>query len=203
MDLAIKNDKLIGHFTVEQGLLAKRSGESIDSVSVAWVIEHPESILFGYLDSFLEVCETSKIKFDLTYDTIKNVGIGLAALYNTHKNIYNPEENAEIIAKTLATVLSYLVINEHDCWFRCTSYLEQIKAGKAPNQALWADVFEIAVGRKTKFKDLCDAAMACVRIGSVMSPNGLILAMDPIVEEYEKLTGVDLVKHGIINVVMN
>lgn len=77
--------------------------------------------------------------------------MGLVALYQVQKKSYDQLKNTDIIAKTLAAVLSYLAINEHNCWFRTTSYLAQMKAGKAPKQPLWADVLSIAVGRKNKY----------------------------------------------------
>lgn len=203
MELTIKNDKLIAHFAAEQEMKAKKTGEISDPVYGAWTVEHPETMLFGFLDSFLEICEASKIEFDLTYSTIKNLGAGLVALYHVQKNSYNQATNTEIVAKTLAAVLSYVAINEHGCWFRTTSYLEQYKAGKAPKQSLWADVMEIAVGRKNKYKDLRTAAMASVAAGSVMSPNGISLVLAPVVEEYKKLTGVDIMEHGVTNMFAN
>ena len=113
------------------------------------------------------------------------------------------DKNTDIISKTLAAVLSYLAINEHGCWFRTTSYLAQVKAGKAPKQPLWADVLSIAVGRKNRYMDLLAAAKESVIPGSVMSPNGLSIQPATIIAEYKKLTGVDLVEYGIASIFMN
>ena len=96
-----------------------------------------------------------------------------------------------------------MAINEHGCWFRTTSYLAQVKAGKAPKQPLWADVLSIAVGRKNKYNDLLAAAKKSVIPGSVMSPNGLSIQPTAIIAEYKKLTGVDLAEYGIANIFMN
>ena len=203
MELSIKNDKLVAHFHAEQDMVALRSENMEDPKVRVWNIDHPETMLYGYLDSFLEICENGKIEFDLTYNTINNLGTGLAMLYQVQKKSYDQPKNADIIAKTLATVLSYLAINEHGCWFRTTSYLAQVKAGKAPKQPLWADVLSISVGRKNKYVDFLAAAKSSVTAGSIMSPNGLSLQLAPIVTEYKKLTGGDLVEHGITNMFMN
>ena len=154
-------------------------------------------------DSFLEICEANNIEFDLTYGTAKNLGVVLVALYQVQKKSYEQLENTDIIAKTLATVLSYLAINEHGCWFRTTFYLAQVKAGKAPMQPLWADVLSIAVGRKNKYVDFLVAAKESVTPGSVMSPNGLSIQSAAIIAEYKKLTGVDLAGYGIASIFMN
>ena len=203
MELSVKNDKLIGHFQAERDMVALRSENMEDPKVRTWSMDHPETMLFGYLDSFLEICEANKIEFDLTYNSVKNLGMGLVALYQVQKKSYDQPQNTDIIAKTLATVLSYLAINEHGCWFRTTSYLAQVKAGKAPKQPLWADVLSIAVGRKNRYMDLLAAAKESVIPGSVMSPNGLSIQPATIIAEYKKLTGVDLVKHGIANIFMN
>ena len=203
MELSIKNDKLVAHFQAERDMVALRSENMEDPKVRTWNAEHPETILYGYLDSFLEICENGKVEFDLTYNTIKNLGTGLAMLYQVQKKSYNQQKNVDIIAKTLAAVLSYLAINEHGCWFRASSYLAQVKAGKAPKQPLWADVLSISVGRKNKYMDLLAAAKESVIPGSVMSPNGLSIQPATIIAEYKKLTGVDLAEYGIANVFMN
>lgn len=202
MEVSIINEKLGPHFKTEQGIAAQRALNQNDPIVTAWGGEHPETILFGYLQSFLDICEGSKIEFDLTYHTVNNLGMGLVALYQVQKKVYDQQKNAEIVTKTLATVLSYLAINEHDCWFRTTSYLAQVKAGKTPKQPLWADVLSIAVGKKNKYKDFLASAKESVKPGSVMSPNGLSLQFAPVVAEYKKLTGVDLVENGITNMFM-
>ena len=203
MELSIKNDKLVTHFEAERDMVALRSENTDDPKVRAWNVDHPETMLYGYLDSFLEICKNGKVEFDLTYNTISNLGAGLAMLYQVQKNSYNQLKNTDIIAKTLATVLSYLAINEHGCWFRSSSYLAQVKAGKAPKQPLWADVLSISVGRKNKYVDFLAAAKSSVTAGSIMSPDGLSLQFAPIVTEYKILTGVDLAEHGITNMFMN
>ena len=203
MELSVKNDKLIGHFQAERDMVALRSENMEDPKVRVWNMDHPETMLYGYLDSFLEICEANKIEFDLTYNSVKNLGMGLVALYQVQKKSYDQPKNTDIIAKTLAAVLSYLAINEHGCWFRTTSYLAQVKAGKAPKQPLWADVLSISVGRKNKYMDLLAAAKESVIPGSVMSPNGLSIQPATIIAEYKKLTGVDLMEHGLANVFMN
>ena len=203
MELSIKNDKLVTHFEAERNMVALRSENMEDPKVRAWSIDHPETMLYGYLDSFLEICENGKVEFDLTYNTINNLGTGLAMLYQVQKKSYDQPKNTDIIAKTLATVLSYLAINEHGCWFRSSSYLAQVKAGKALKQPLWADVLSISVGRKNKYVDFLAVAKESVKPGSVMSPNGLSLQFVPIVAEYKKLTGVDIMEHGVTNMFMN
>ena len=202
MELSIKNEKLVAHFEAERNIAMQNANQQAAD-SNAWVKEHPESILYNYLDSFLEVCEACGVEIDLTYATAKNIGPGLLALFSCQKKHYEHSKNVDIVAKTLAAVLSYLAINEHNCWFRTTSYLAQVKAGKTPKQPLWAGVDSIAVGRKNKYIDFLPCCKAAVAAGMIMIPNGLTLQITPIVAEYKKLTGVDLAEHGLCNVFVN
>ena len=206
MELAIKNDKLIAHFEAERNSPMQNSfnqGNQQDSASSAWAKEHPECILYGYLDSFLEICENRGIQVDLTYATAKNIGPGLIALFSHQKKYYEHGKNVDIVAKTLAAVLSYLAINEHNFWFRTTSYLAQVQAGKAPKQPLWAGVGSVAVGRKNKYVDFLPCCKAAVIPGTILIPDGLTLQIGAVVSEYKKLTGVDLTEHGLCNVFVN
>ena len=202
MELSIKNEKLVAHFEAERNIASQNANQQAAD-SNAWVKEHPESILYNYLDSFLEVCEARGVEIDLTYATAKNIGPGLLALFSCQKKHYEHSENVDIVAKTLAAVLSYLAINEHNCWFRTTSYLAQVKAGKAPNQPLWANVFSVAVGRKNKYIDLLPCCKVATIAGTILIPDGLTLQIAPVVVEYKKLTGVDLTEYGFANLFVN
>lgn len=206
MELSIKNEKLVAHFEAERNSPMQQSfeqGNQHDTASSAWAKEHPECILYSYLDSFLEICEARGVEVDLTYATAKNIGPGLIALFSHQKQHYEHSKNVEIVAKTLAAVLSYLAINEHNCWFRATSYLAQVKAGKAPQQPLWAGVFSIAVGRKNRHRDFLPCCKTAVTPGTILIPDGLTLQIAPVVAEYKKLTGVDLTEYGFANLFVN
>ena len=104
MELSVKNDKLIGHFQAERDMVALRSENMEDPKVRTWSIEHPETMLYGYLDSFLEICENGKVEFDLTYNTIKNLGTGLALLYQVQKKSYDQLKNTDVIWRSMNTV---------------------------------------------------------------------------------------------------
>lgn len=210
MQLNIKNDRLIKHFEDErngpmQQWVTKEGNQTLhrDEAVKAWSITHPECILYGFLDSFLEICEAHNIEIDLTYDTAKNINTGLIALFSFQKKHYEHSKNVDIVARTLASVLSYLAINEHGCWFRTTSYLKQVQAGKAPNRPLWAGVDSISVGRKNKYVDFLPCCKEAVSPGTILIPNGLTLKIDPVLAEYKKVTGVDLTEYGFANLFIN
>lgn len=202
MELSIKNEKLLTHFEAECNIAMQNANQQAAD-SNAWAKEHPESILYNYLDSFLEICEARGVEIDLTYATAKNIGPGLIALFSHQKKHYEHSKNVDIVAKTLAVVLSYLAINEHNCWFRTTSYLAQVKAGKTPKQPLWAGVFSIAVGRKNKHIDFLPCCKAAAIPGTILIPDGLTLQIAPVVAEYKKLTGVDLTEYVFANLFVN
>lgn len=209
MELTIKNEKLPPHFEAEkksplnQNLPESKTNPSSSEASKKWAEEHPEAMCYGFLSSFLEICEMRGIELDLTYNTFKNVCAGLGALFAFQKKHYEHYSNVDIVAKTLASYLSYLAINEHNCWFRTTCYLAQIKTGKALKQPLWANVDSIAVGRKNKYIDFLPCCKEAVKPGTIMIPDGLTVQIDPVVAEYKKLTGVDLREYGFANLFVN
>lgn len=210
MQLNIKNQRLIKHFEEERNSPMQQSFDEEgkqpvqhDSAAKEWAQTHPECILYGYLDSFLEICEQHNIEIDLTYSTAKNINVGLIALFSFQKKHYEHSKNVDIAAKTLAAVLSYLAINEHGCWFRTTRYLKQVQAGKAPKQPSWAGADSIALGRKNKYIDFLPCCKDAVKPGTILIPNGLTLQITPIVAEYKKLTGVDLMEYGLGNLFIN
>ena len=95
MQLNIKNQRLIKHFEEERNSPLQQSFNEEgkqpmqhDPASKAWSITHPECVLYGYLDSFLEICEQHNIEIDLTYDTAKNINAGLIALFSFQKKYY-------------------------------------------------------------------------------------------------------------------
>lgn len=207
MDLNIKNEKLIAHFEAEEnGALYNRGMEAhcpSSGEEHAWIKEHPETILYGYLSSYLEICEMHEIEIDLTYDMVRNLAKGLAALFQFQKRHYELAKNVDIVAKTFATVLSYIAINEHGYWFRTTSYLKQVQTGKGPKQPLWADVLSITVGKKNRFADFLPVCKEAAVPGSILASSGFTLRIDGAVSEYKKLTGVDLAKYGLENLFVN
>lgn len=60
---------------------------------------------YGFMSSFLEICEKRGIELDLTYITFKNVCAGLGALFAFQKKHYEHYSNVDIVAKTLASYL--------------------------------------------------------------------------------------------------
>jgi hypothetical protein len=205
MELSIKNENLTAHFQAEensplnQNMPINKTTPYSNEASKKWAEDHPEAMCYGFLSSFLEISEMRGIELDLTYNTFKNVCAGLGALFAFQKKHYDHYANVDIVAKTLASYLSYLAINEHNYWFRTTCYLAQVKAGKPPKQPLWAGVDSIAVGKKNKYVDFLPCCKDAVKPGSIMIPGGLTIQIDPIIAEYKKLTGVDLTEYGFSN----
>lgn len=190
LDMLYHEIQLTGDFET----CAKKSGQIMNRFP-------DKTVLYGFLTSFLEICEMNNIEFDLTYDSVKNISLGLGALYSIQKNSYEKTKNKEIIIKTLAAVLSFLAINEHDFWFKTTSYFNQIKAGKVFDVPLWSDADTVAVGKK-KYVDF----LPCCYAAAEQSPfivAGMSLNMTPVIEEYKNLTGIDLAQYGLSNLLIN
>lgn len=207
MDVVLKNEKLSEHFATmkkaEEMWDTKAPVESMSEEYGNWLLAHPETILYGYLSSFLECCKKSNVKIDLTYGTVKNISMGLIFLFSAQKRGGIPlEENREIIIKTLAAVLTYLAINEHNAGFYIIDYLPMIKKGKQPEYPIWS-FYSLGAKRKTKCIDFLPAAVNSVVNAFLLVEDGLSLDIDSVVEEYKKFTGIDLSEYGLSDVVIN
>lgn len=207
MELTIKNNKLEAHFEEhwafdEQYTPGSISAEEYKNIST-WIAAHPEHMIYGYLSSFFNICESHNIHIDLTYNTVKNIGAGLSALFAYQKNEYEHNRNVNVIAKTLAAVLSYIAVNEHDLWFRTTNYINQIKKGNVPANPLWGDMISISVGKKNQYVDFLPSCKAGTSSGTFMVASGMTLLVDDVVYEYKKLTGINLAEVGLSNLFIN
>ena len=209
MDISIKNDRLEQHFIAEQESAMQQAHLSPDAdaykdpAAGSWGVKHPESIFFGYLQSFLSACADEGVPFDILYDGLPHLGAGLTATYRWYKDRYTPEVMADVIAKTLAAVLSYVAVNEHDMWFRNVSYLASLQKKPVLTQPLWADVFSIMVGKDNHYDDLLPYTKAAVKVGTLFSPNGLTVKMAEVVAAYRNLTGVDITAYGVKDVTLS
>ena len=212
MNVSIKNERLIQHFDEQLNSPYKRSeklaritGKTdpvLDAEGRKWVVDHTESISFGYLETFLEVSEMYGFKIDLTLDTVKNIMPGLLALYmHQSKHGFEHERNLDIIIKTFAAVLSYIAINEHGFWYKAAPAAIIYSTSKAIKDDRKHVIFSITDGKKvlTNFLPFCREAAVPVLIVA----NGFSLMIDGVVEEYERITGTNLCEYGLANLFVN
>lgn len=140
------------------------------------------NILFGYLDSFLEITSLAGMKLDLTYDTIDQLSEGLMLCYMSEKKGDNDVDYAkDIVIKTIASYLTLLMINMHGTKFKARQ-----RASASPD--LWANHFLLTMD-DINLLQICNSAM---NDSMISADSGFCLGVAQIVEAYKKLTAVDL-----------
>lgn len=208
MQLIIKNDQLADHFEAEENspFIAWQNGatDSVDEEAVeAWVSAHPEAILYGYLSSFSDVCDEQGLTFDLTYDTVRDLGPALLAFLLSQQAYYDNAALMDIVAKTLAAALSYLAINEEGCWFLpIEPFSDEAETIVDPETfdaetPLWAGALIMAVGKDDLYTDFLPYAEKVIQTHLDTQPPCLQLQFAPVIEEYRQITGTDLSAHGL------
>lgn len=161
--------------------------------------EAGERIVAGYWDSFINEAMAmldSKVQFDFTYETIKNVPAILTALYEMQKKFYNKEKNDEIIAKTLACILYGLAMNEHGVGLKVTG----IPKNTTKRTPFWADTLSIKLGIK-KEVDFLEAALKGIKMPLVID-GGLYIDTSLLIKAYKSAMGVDLSEYGLGNIII-
>lgn len=140
------------------------------------------NILFGYLDSFLEITSSAGINLDLTYDTIDQLSKGLMLSYMSEKEESDDADYAKnIVIKTMAAYLTLLMINMHDIKFKAR---QRAKA----SSDLWANHFLLTMD-DINLLEICNLAM---NDSMILVDSGFCLGVSQIVEAYKKITAVDL-----------
>ena len=214
MNREIKNERLYLHFSRHDGsLLLLRhevrignQGKYTDESDIAWVQQRPKFVLFGFYNAFqgIGLCHPNRMNYTfLLYEDVKYWSEILRVMYNCNRRQFDQKTSIDIVAKTLAAMLSYLAINEHGYWFRITCYQNQIQAGHGPNRPRWANMYSIAVGRKHKYVDFLQCCKKAVKKGSGEKSNGIAIQLDAVIAKYKRLTGVDLKALGLCDVWAN
>lgn len=211
MNLNIKNERLIPLFEEHQKQSERDAREWGGGLSDAesaqmgkWYVEHPEAILYGYVESLMDVSERKGIRLDLTYDTLANLPAAIVALYSFQKkhtleagtNIpMRDEVNKEIAYKTIAAYLTLLAMNEHNFWFSTLTTRQ-----KNMQQYPWGGFVSVRTGKKRNV-DLHYCCQQAAESSCVLpAQGGMCIQVSPIIAEYEKMTGVRLTDHGLKNI---
>lgn len=152
-----------------------------------------EMIIGGYLYSLLDAMQDVMDEKDwmkLTYDTIGNLPKALMILFMENKRQgYSQEESMEITAKTIASVLYGLAMNEH-------GRMLTVELGE--EMPMWANYFSISVDDMPA-SDFLEPALEALQPGPITVGNGLAVNMSPVILAYKAATGVDLAKYGLGN----
>lgn len=153
-------------------------------------------IVAGFFNGFEGICETISLNMDLSYETIGNFGDAILANYIYHKNVdkVSYEDNLDLLAHCIAAYLTFLSMNEHNCYMDAIPYNTNDKSYH-PNY-LWADFLEIKVSglRELDLLPACKKAFAA--ISDKNYDDEITLDLSPVFDRYKRLTDVNLNELG-------
>jgi len=158
-----------------------------------------EMIIGGYTIELLRTAEEVGLELDLSYETLNNVPAVAMFLYNKqHASGYDDSDNQRVTCRTIAGYLTTLAINNHELGVEAKTYSNN-KNEIRPEQ--WADRFVIKLNHK-KNSDLLPYVCEGATSHPIEIENGFMIDIDPLVEAYKRLTGVDLAEKGLANMVL-
>ncbi len=155
-------------------------------------------VLAGFFNGFEGICDTISLQMDLSYDTIGNMADALVANFIYHKNIdkVTIKENLDLLAHCLASYLTFLSMNEHNCDLETKPYNTNDNTYR-PNY-LWADFLTVNVtGLRTM--DLLPACMKAIVVPNQDATYDAPITIDltTIIDRYKRLTNADLGELGM------
>lgn len=177
--------------------------KAIAKVAECGINEFGQSVAGAFISDLFSDSAKSNVSLDLSYDTVNELTVCAARVYNHNINVngMEPAHAKRLFCRMIAAYLIYLCANEHDC------KLDVRKLSSAPSpsedEKYWASCLEIKIGNKTKV-DFLVAAIEGVKCASTKN---MLTGQDwysvaPLVEAYKKATGVNLAEKGFCDIVL-
>ena len=162
-----------------------------------------QSITGAFISDLFGEATQNNIPLDLSYDTVKELTACAARVYthNINVNGMEPAEAKRLFCRMIAAYLIYLCANEHGC------KLDVRKLSSAPSLAedekYWSSCLEIRIGNKTKVNFLV-AAIEGMKFSALKKTitGQEWFSVEPLVEAYQKATGVNLAEKGFCDVAL-
>ena len=151
----------------------------------------------GYLQALEEGARNAKVELDMTYDTLNNVKPALIALADIqNKNGYDNKRNSTVTAKTLASYLTLMAINNH----KVKITVEMTSDGRKEKPYFWADMYQIKLNGKID-SDFLPYAIKSANSG-IEVDNGIAFNITPLVGAYKRATRINLLDYGFDNMIV-
>jgi len=162
-------------------------------------LESVEMIIGGYTVELVRAAEEAGLELDLSYDTLENIPAATMLLYNKqHVNDYDDERNIRVTCRTIAGYFVALLINNHDPGIEAKEYSNS-KGEIRPEQ--WADRYVLKINHK-KNSDLLPYVWEGATQHPIEIDNGFMIDVNPLIEAYVRLTGVNLAEKGLANMML-
>lgn len=115
-----------------------------------------------------------------------------------HVNDYDNQRDKRVTCRTIAGYLTTLAINNHDLGIEAKTYSNN-KDETRPEHG--ADRFIIKLNHK-KNSDFLPFVWEGATGHPIEVENGFMIDVDPLIEAYKRVTGVDLAEKGLANMIL-
>ena len=162
-----------------------------------------QNITGAFISDLFGEATQNNIPLDLSYDTVKELTSCAARVYthNINVNGLEPAEAKRLFCRMIAAYLIYLCANEHNC------KLDVRKLNELPalseDEKYWSSYLEIRIGNKSKVNFLV-AAIEGMKFSALKKTitGQEWFSVEPLVEAYQKATGVNLAEKGFCDVAL-
>jgi hypothetical protein len=196
MNITVDNkriEKMLNDYNHDCELMENNQEQYLRNLKYKDNNEVANGILFGYLDFIIELSESSKIKLDLTYDSVKNLMVGLGLSFNNYYSNRGKEKAIENMIKVFASYLTLLCINMNNARLK----VNRVNRATSSTKHLWAEALSI----KVDGVDFLPVCWQSVEDNALEVEDSIVLDVTQPIIMYKEITGIDLSEYGLSNLV--
>ncbi len=192
MNIVIKNNHIQELLNMYNRMASLSNKEEQEYMSKCNNTQLGEYLIMGYVADMLRNSAEINRELDLSYDTVENITPTLNPRFREICEMKNPRQsNALSLAKSLASYLFLLAMNEHNCTLKVNQMATAIIPASQNEGPLWGGVLRIKTGIRREL-DYLPAVIEGVQMLPVPSKPLLMFTMNPVIRAYRSSTGIDL-----------
>ena len=157
-----------------------------------------KSIIGAYAIELLQTAASKGYILDMTYNTVDVLDEALRAIFEKMQNVYTEEAIANVIARSMASYLILLSINEENCPCDYQDKYSSIMTEDALDEILDVTFSGVAIRSGSEKVEFLPAAIRSIRTKEY-DYSDLYINTLPIARAYERATGIELGDYGFMN----
>lgn len=186
--------------------MAASGGKMPRNPAAISMTDKTDLILYGYLRTLMEISKDARIDLDMTYRTIQNFPKAIAYVSAANLQNTSQEQKLETVGKIIGIYGALLAVNMHDLSLVYED-LDQIRRNSPVLPFALAGLGSGSIAMvRNPVTNVCvnvtDLGRQCLS-----NPNkhgsGCFIELSRFVQDYKKLTGVDLGTYGLEDLLVN
>lgn len=157
------------------------------------------STMGAYAIDLVRSAEAQGVALDMTYSTIGLLDEAVKTFFDEMTDdCYAEEAIAVILARSMASYLALLAVNEENCPCEFQDKYSQLMTQSAFDELLDVTFSGVAVKLGEEKVEFLPVALRCIRTKENDYTDLYVNAI-PLVRAYEKATGIDLCSYGVVD----